>query len=329
MKKFLSTILAVIMVLSSMAMVVSADETLADGIYVGTTKYDTFTAAQAAVAGNTNKEIIISGTVEFGSRQGVSIDNLHLRGINDATIIPTNSFGSTPSDTNWKGLLNISGANVIVSDITFDGTVYGDKITASTDFVPVRCTSGTITLNNVEIKGSPRTLMIVGSSSSTASVTANGLYCQGEYKGMDATYADINVAKGTLTLNSGKVNGFICKDSGGTIVNNTNNHYKLTQRIFIILTREMTSTVDHFANSFVYSSLTDADKSDYVDAIAGNFETVKDMVNDFVAITPVDTEVANNLITVLEYAKVNDNKTADSEYDALIDKIEAVIPTAE
>ena len=93
MKKFLSTILAVVMVLSSMAMVVSADETLADGIYVGTTKYDTFTAAQTAAAANTNKEIIISGTVEFGSRQGISVEGLHLRGINNAKIIPSATYG--------------------------------------------------------------------------------------------------------------------------------------------------------------------------------------------------------------------------------------------
>ena len=130
MKKFLSTILAVVMVLSSMAMVVSANEAdLADGIYVGTTPYDSIAAAQTAAVAS-NNEIIISGTVEFSYRQAISADNIHLRGINNAQIIPSATF-KDGSATNIKGLLNIAGTGISVTNITFDGSVYGDTITSS------------------------------------------------------------------------------------------------------------------------------------------------------------------------------------------------------
>lgn len=294
MKKFLSTILAVVMVLGSMAMVVSAnDADYAEGYYyVNGEQYTDFMAAVSAANGGT---VIVSGECAFGSRLAVN-SSVTLQGVNNATIVPSASYGSTDSTTNWKGLLNIAGENVIVNDITFDGSAYGDTITSSTDFVPVRCTSGNITLNNVTITGSPRSLMIVGSSSSEANVTANGLYCDAPLKTIDGanTYADINVVDGTFTLQSGLVNGFIAEDYGsgyaGTFINeDTDVHFTLdyiwTDYIlgFIPYTVEqtLTSTYKHYVECYNYAVENGySDVSAYVDSINNNMLVVADMMEE-------------------------------------------------
>lgn len=342
MKKFLSTILAVVMVLSSMAMVVSADEALADGIYVGTTMYDSFTAAQTAAAATTAKEIIISGTVEFGSRQGISVDGIHLRGINEAKIIPSESFGSTTSNTNWKGLLNIAGDDVVVSDIIFDGSVYGNKITKTTDFVPLRCAEGEITLENVTITGSPRTLMNVGSTTTSAIVHANGLYCEAPLKDVPraslvsswTVYADVNVVNGTLNLNDGVVNGFICEDSGsgysGSFVKGEDltGHHTLTHKLSLFSTKEITSTVKHYAASYVNAKAT---SSSYVgtfkDAIADtdNQTVVAAMVNE--ADDYTDATVIGNFVTLLSDAKSGADTTYAETIQGYINTLNAQIAT--
>lgn len=330
-KKLLSGLLAGAMIIASMPMLVLADETREPGIYVGDTKYDSIAAAQSAAGANGT--ITISGTVEFGYRQGISVDGITLEGENDAKIVPSESYGSNTSDTNKKGLLNFSGDNIIVNNITFDGSAYGDTITASTspDFIVVRVNEGSTTFNNVSITGSPRTLLSVGTSTTSATLTANNLSCQAEYKEIDLanSYADVNVVNGTFNLNSGHVNGFICEDSGwsgltryeGTFNNNTGNHFKLDHYEWIFVANSLTSTVEHYVNSYINAKASsDAAAEAYADDISNpnNLDVVGDMVD--YAIEKGDTALNNNFIILLEeaadVATTSDAKTTIEGYIA-------------
>ena len=311
MKKFLSTILAVVMVLSSMAMVVSADDTFVyetGKYYVGQTPYTSLSAAvTAAGEGGTVK---VSGEIAFTTRLAVSA-NITLEGINNARIVAAESFGSTTSTTNWKALLNLNG-NITVKNITFDGSEYGDDITASTDFVPLRCAEGNITLENVTITGSPRSLMIVGSSTTSATVTANGLYCDAELKTIEngAAYADVNIVNGTLNLNSGVVNGFICTDSGfsfdtwttysGTLTNTTTNNFTLRNKVGTFTYEYIASTLEHYVDSYAYAKESASSYvSSYTTAMtdSSNLEEVEDMYE--YAVQKNDSALNAKFVTLL------------------------------
>lgn len=302
MKKFLSTILAVVMVLSSMAMVVSADDSLADGIYVGTTKYETFTAAQTAAAANTNKEIIISGTVEFGSRQGISVDGIHLRGINNAKIIPSTSYGSTDSTTNWKGLLNIAGEGVTVSDIVFDGSRYGDNQAITVDFKPVRVTSGTTTLNNVTIKGSKRTLLMVGTSSSSAIVNANGLTIEADEKTLSTgkAYADVEVvgSESELNVSSGSIDGYILGPTDSLDVA-INGYYVFSNSDD---DEEICTTAETLANGYVnnVSSITNTQVYTYSNMLCDSADTTAIMISDIVNDIENKSDIATTFVDMID-----------------------------
>lgn len=338
MKKFLSTILAVVMVLSSMAMVVSAEVEGFDYVdgkyYVGTQPYDSFSAAvSAAGAGGT---VTIAGTVEFGSRQGIST-NLTLEGVNNATIIPSESYGAVENTTNWKGLLNLAG-NITVKNITFDGSRYGlQENRLEDDFVPVRCTSGVINLENVRILGSDRTLLNVGSSTTSATVNANGLYCEAPLKdvpvysifGTQNTYADVNVVNGTLNLNDGVVNGFICTDHGtkngytytGSLEKGLDlkGHHTLIYADGLFSTDDITSTVAHFSASYVNAkenASTYAGKFTNAVQSSGNIAVVGEMVAE--AEKYDDVVVIGNFVTLLSDSTRNagDNKSTLEGYIA-------------
>lgn len=275
MKKFLSTILAVVMVLSSMAMVVSANEAdLADGIYVGTTMYDSIAAAQTAAVAS-NNEIIISGTVEFGYRQAISADGIHLRGINDAEIIPSASYASG-SATNIKGLLNIQADNVRVTDITFDGSAYGDTISQSTDFIVLRINEGTgIELDGVTVKGSPKTLVSIGLKDSTsASVTATNFVAEGELKSITtaSTYADIDVVNGSFDFVSGQVDAFISEDSANSYTVTAPGHFT-----FSASNKRICSSPEHIVNSYNNVSLSISEAT-YANALANNDDEARSMM---------------------------------------------------
>ena len=213
-KKVLSAAVAAAMALSVMPMAM-AEETRAPGIYVGDTEYDTIAAAQAAAVSQ-SQPITISGTVEFDYRQGISADNITLQGENNATIVPSNTYGDNTSDTNKKGLLNFAGDNITVNDIKFDGSRYGDTISmfTSPDFIVVRVNEGSTTFHNVHITGSPRTLLVVGTTTSSATVNASKLYCDADLKAytMAEIYADVNIVNGAFNMTSGVVNGLISTD---------------------------------------------------------------------------------------------------------------------
>lgn len=267
MKKIVSTLLAAAMLLSSfMALGAFADnETIkaynANGVYINT--YSTIDAA-ANAAGVNGTVRLSAGTFEFNGRQTIAVEGVTLEGAGRGqTFIKTSSSYQYGSDTNKKALLTIAANNVKVKDLSIDASVYGDTITSETDFIVVRINSGTgIELNNVYVTGSPRTLIKLGSSSGNAAVTADNLYCDAEYKAIpsaldDGTYsnvyADIDINSGSsLRLNSGAVNGFIKKESGGSFANYAySNHFRLVRSFIFVNLIDVTTTTKHFVNSYI------------------------------------------------------------------------------
>lgn len=319
MKKFLSTILAVVMVLSSMAIVVSAEDALADGIYVGTTMYDSIAAAQTAAVAS-NNEIIISGTVEFGYRQAISADGIHLRGINDAKIIPSASYASG-SATNIKGLLNIQADNVKVTDITFDGSVYGSTISSSTDFIVLRINSGNdIILDGVTVKGSPKTLVSVGLEDGTAAnVTASNFYAEGMTKTIStsATYADLNVENGSFVVTSGTVDAF-AKADNGTLTIVPAGHYSFTYGSDVIKT-----TAKHIADSYNNSSINWMNVIGYLEALTDNDPVTTQMMTDVYNCTYTSSAVKADMLTMindmLSKTFLNSYKTNLNNYKSILE----------
>lgn len=322
MKKFLSTILAVVMVLSSMATVAfAADSDYAEGYFYVKGVYDTpYTEIGDAVsAAGADGTVIVSGTIAFNSRRAVSTD-ITLEGVNDATIVPTTSFGSTTSTTNWKALLNLNG-DITVKNITFDGSEYGDDIDQTTDFVPLRCAEGDIILENVTITGSPRSLMIVGSSSTSATVTATGLKCDAEtdkqftdIRTLGDSYADIDVENGTFYLGANSVvNGFICEGTNGNFQNNcTSNHYELRYRAvsFLPVYSYVTATAKHYVEVYNNASLSSSDESSYINALSYNQATIETMASNVANNMANDMDTAEGLYEMLNTAVENYNISA-------------------
>lgn len=153
-------------------------------------------------------------------------------------------------------------------------------------------------------------MLSVGTSSAEATVTANGLYCDAVYKTIDTPYADVNVVNGTLTLNSGQVNGLMAEDYSlfggyrGYIVNETNNHFTLQHRTSIFITQDITSTVEYFVNAYMYAKESlGSEKDKYLDDITRsvNLDEVEKMVN--YAVLYCDNDLKTDFIELLTDAK--------------------------
>lgn len=291
----------------------------AAGAQVGTT-YATIDSA-AAAAGVNGTVRISAGDYYFNGRQTVSVAGVSLEGAGKtATRLYASSAFASASATNKKALLTIAADNVTVKDLTLDGSPYGDSIAQSEDFVVLRNNSGTgIVLNNIMVEGSKRTLITVGMSSTSASVTGTNLYCQAEWKSLvdGVTYSDVNVVNGTFSLDSGAVNGFICTDSGngysGTLYNNTTNHYTLRQYVGGIGTSNyLTSTVYQFVNAYTYSSMGLIEKRIYVGSINNNLSVVGNMVN---AASSESSTTISNFVALLTDAR---NMTYDTSVKATL-----------
>ncbi|MBR1970235.1 MAG: hypothetical protein IKA17_07745 [Clostridia bacterium] len=305
MKKFLSTILAVVMVLSSMAMVVSANDVdYAEGYYyVNGVQYTDFMAAVSAANGGT---VIVSGECAFSSRLAVN-SSVTLQGVNDATIVPSASYGSTDSDTNWKGLLNIQASDVTINDITFDGSLYGIGKGTSTDFVVLRINEGTdIVLDNVTVLGSERTLISIGTSSTSAEVEVGegGLYCEAPMKKLSlvASYADILVKNGRLDMDYGIVNGFIAEDkdtNAGTIDVGAAGHYTFEYTTGFKKI-DIATTPKHIANSYLDNNLNVLEESAYISLIGKNDAVTQQMMQYVYNNRNTLTEEMTDLNTMLD-----------------------------
>ena len=331
-KRALSMLLVLVMALGLCSVSVFAEANTAtitaknaSGAVVGSGYTSLGAAAAAAGSGGTVE--ISQGDVYYDSRQGISTDNVKLKGMgmNLTTIKASSNFANTLDPDNRKALVTFTGSGIVVEDIGFDGSLYGCSSTFEPDGTPntqfnvVRVNTGSVTFNDVLITGSKRTLLSVGTSTLSAEVTANNLMCEAVTKTIvdGAIYADVSIVNGTLHLNSGSVvNGFICKDKDVSATqvldNQTSNHHKLTWTtgfwIFQV-TRELTSTTKHFANSYPPNA-TYSEKSTYSNAIndTQNINEVVSMVNEAIGylddgtVTDEDMEIAENLKRALDDA---------------------------
>ena len=327
MKKVLVSILALAMMLSCFCTInVFADEVTptitaidANNVTVGT--YTSISSA-ASAAGENGKVVLSAGTFEFNGRQGISVNGITLEGAGKdlTSIVPSSTF-KDGSDTNRKALLTIAANNVTVKDLTIDGSVYGSTITAAADFDVVRINSGTgIVLDNISVTGSPKTLILVGSGSNSATVTANNLYCQAEYKSIPSkissnSYADIDVnANSYFYLMSGAVDGFINAASANHLYNATTNHYRLTNKVLFITVYDVMTTTKHFVNSY-HNVKSDPEletyKSGFVNIVNSNTNIIRSMTDEQVIVR--DPDVIPNFIELL-------NDVLAQSYNATIEQ---------
>lgn len=335
MKKVLVSILALAMMLSCFCTInVFADGVTptitaitADNVTVGT--YTSISSA-ASAAGVGGKVVLSAGTFEFNGRQGISVEGITLEGAGKdlTSIVPSSTF-KDGSDTNRKALLTIAANNVTVKDLTIDGSVYGDTITAAADFNVVRINSGTgIVLNNIYVTGSPRSLISIGSGSNSATVTATNLFCDAEYKaipsaigsGYSAIYSDVDlINSSSLTLNSGAVNGFISLESSATLVNNTTNHYHLEKRVLFVKTVDVTTTTKHFVNSYVNvkDHATSSQKSTFITTVEKNTDIIRDMTDETIDVHDVDL-IDNFIILLNDVLESSTDETLEECRDDLI-----------
>lgn len=331
MKKVLVSILALAMMLSCFCTInVFADEVTptitaknAAGEVVGTT-YTSISSA-ASAAGENGKVILSAGTFEFNGRQGISVNGITLEGADkNTTFIKTSDTFKDGSETNRKALLTIAANNVTVKDLTIDGSVYGDTITANTDFVVLRCNSGTdIELDNILVKGSKKTLIQIGTSSASAEVTGTDLYCEAYNKGIpqkldigySKVYADIDVNDNSyFYLMSGAVDGFIYASDEDSLYNGTSNHYRLTRSILIFDIVDVMTTTKHFVGSYHYvkgdPSLDDY-KANFVTLVNNNTSIIRAMTDE--ALIVRDSVVVSNFIELL-------NDALSTSYNATIEQ---------
>ena len=281
--------------------------------------------AAAAAAGEYGTVEITAGYIYYDSRQGVSTDNVTITGAGrGATIITTSSTFANALPKNRKALETFTAENVTVENLTFDGGAYGRSIvpdsTEATQFNVVRVNSGSVHFDNVSIAGSTRTLLSIGTwgnTATSATVTAENFYCDGEYKTVTTanTYADISIVNGDFRLISGTVDAFICEDkdtNAGHFVNDcatTHHELKHTEKFLIwtLWTAYTTSTTKHFAECYTQmQSVSSSAKGKYAADLndSDNDATTTKMVNDAISfIAAGDTDTADALLDALDYTK--------------------------
>ena len=318
MKKVLVSILALAMMLSCFCTInVFADEVTptitaidANNVTVGT--YTSISSA-ASAAGENGKVVLSAGTFEFNGRQGISVNGITLEGADkNATFIKTSDTFKDGSETNRKALLTIAANNVTVKDLTIDGSVYGSTINPNNDdFVVLRCNSGSdVELNNILVKGSKKSLIQIGTSTTSSTVTGVDLCCEAYYKaipsilnfGTSKVFADIDITNSSqFTLESGTINGFLnVSSSSARFTNQTNNHYHLEKTTLFMKVVDVTTTTKHFVNSYVNvkDSATSTQLSTFNSTVAENTDIISDMTEE--AIDVDDQAVISNFIVLLQ-----------------------------
>lgn len=311
MKKYLSILLVGIMLMCMIPTMAFA-ENGQSGIFVGSTRYDSIDSAAAAAYNTAEKEITISGTVAVGSRQTIAYDGVKLVGENNAKLVASTDF-TNASATNKKALFTVAANNVQITNVEFDGSPYGNTITSSTDFVVVRVNSGTgIQLNNVYITGSKKTLLQIGTSSSTASVTATNISGQAAYKALPVSsilsgtvYPDIDInSNSTLDIVSGAINAFIKAESGATFLYPTSTYYSFTYT-YNWIPYTVYSTARHIVYSYSYAkSHDDVDESKFVALFENqsNLTSVQNMVTNTLAESPRDLDFIQQFKEMIDAA---------------------------
>lgn len=323
--------------ISSMAMVASAATTGTITVYDANNEivegtYTTIDTA-AAAAGVNGRIELSEGTFEFGGRQTIAVEGVDLIGAGrDKTfIVPSASFSSA-STTNKKALLavtaNATGENyVAIEGITIDGSVFGDTIDMSAlsiaagnfyDFNVVRINNGVVKFNDVQIEGSQKTLLSIGTAGdapTTANVTATNFYAQGEEKTITTnnTYADIDVVTGSFTMTSGQANAFITEDSANTFSVSAAGHF-----VFVDDSgKRVCSTPRHIIDSYNTASSAIAWRT-YGKLFGTNdAETVK-MVNYLKTNESTMSTEISEMKTI--FTALKNNIWLGSTYDSLFDK---------
>ncbi len=266
-KKLLAFALVLTMCLSLFPVFAAADEgtptiTAYDAANVNKGTYSTIDAA-ATAAGENGKIVLSAGTFAFNGRQTIAVNGITLQGAGmDQTSFITSGSYAGGSTTNRKALLTIAASNVTVSGISFDGGNYGRMLVpqynnAETEFSVVRVNSGSASFSNVSIAGSMRTLLTVGTSSSSATVTASNFYCEGLGKAIpNATnwnvFADVDVENGSFTMTSGAINAFLQKGSNGTVLISAPYHYNLQRSFLGYPIVNVTTTTKHLVDMYEY-----------------------------------------------------------------------------
>ena len=276
------------------------------------TPVGTYTTIDAAVnaAGENGRVVISEGTLAVNGRQTISKAGVTVEGAGrDKTFLVTSDSFQNASATNLKALLTIAADDVTVKGMTIDGSAYGETITSSTDFVVIRFNEGTgIKLEDIYVTGSPKTLMQLGMSNTSVSVTATNLYCQGMPKQLseNATFPDIDLNNSsTLEVNGGALHAFI-SDIGDDSCNliNCEPVYTLVYTRMVIFSDYLHSTFQHYANCYVES---DAQQSPLYDTYVGaindsrNQTVIGEMVDhaEDVALAGSDDASVVNFITLL------------------------------
>ena len=278
----------------------------------GTAVAGTYTTIDAAVnaAGENGRVVISEGTLAVNGRQTISKAGVTVEGAGrDKTFLVTSDSFQNASATNLKALLTIAADDVTVKGMTIDGSAYGETITSSTDFVVIRFNEGTgIKLEDVYVTGSPKTLMQLGMSNTSVSVTATNLYCQGMPKQLseNATFPDIDLNNSsTLEVNGGAIHAFISDigDDSCKLIN-CEPVYTLVYTRLIFFSDYLHSTFQHYANCYVES---DAQQSPLYDTYVGaindsrNQTVIGEMVDhaEDVALAGSDDASVVNFITLL------------------------------
>lgn len=277
----------------------------------------TYTTIDAAVnaAGENGRVVISEGTLAVSGRQTISKTGVTVEGAGRGkTFLVTSESFKNASPTNLKALLTIAADDVTVEGMTIDGSVYGNTITAATDFVVIRVNDGDgIELNDVYVAGSPKTLVQLGTGNlitgNSVTVTADDFYCDGMPKTITdgKTYADIDIVnRSSLTVTSGLVNGFIATGLLASYDIGTGCEPLFTLyhgNVFV----NVTSTFQHFVNT--YAALRDELAAEYKEEYADDFtnsmnrNTVNSMVAHAAEVAGDYPVEVNNFIVLLTDAK--------------------------
>lgn len=305
----------------------------------GTAVAGTYTTIDAAVnaAGENGRVVISEGTLAVNGRQTISKAGVTVEGAGrDKTFLVTSDSFQNASTTNIKALLTIAADDVTVEGMTIDGSVYGNTITATTDFVVIRVNDGDgIVLNDVYVTGSPKTLVQLGTGNlitgNSVTVTADDFYCDGMPKTISGgnTYADIDITnRSTLTVTSGLVNGFIAKDilASYTFETACEPLFTLYHGYTFVY---VTSTFQHFVNTYIAmrEDLAEEYKEEYADDFTSslNRSTVSSMVEHAVSVVGTYPTEVDNFIILLTDAKAYvddaDQLILDDYIDALTDAL--------
>lgn len=358
MKKTLSFVLALIMVLAMVPATVALAASVttgtisaynADQQFMGT--YTTIDSA-AAAAGEGGTIEMSAGDFYFNGRQTIAVNNITLRGTTNSDGIATHfctsdTYGGS-TKTNRKALFTVSASGITVENIAFDGGEYGRTLVpqyddeGETEFSVVRINSGSATFNNVSIMQSERTLLTIGTSSTSATLSATDLYCIGNSKHIPTiadwnVFADIDVENGTFSCTSGELDAFLqVKKTTGHVTNMPAYHYTLDNYLFdVIALVDVKTTAKHFVDSYKY--IVEQGGTEYSTNIGTFVNIIKQNIGSGDEVTRIvdnmcanpshfGSETVHGMIDLLNDVKSRTSGSAKTTIGGFITRLEALYP---